>query len=94
MAELLQWRASDVSLPDADITVLMWVVTGNESDWCGGWWDGQDWHGCDHGGVVAGAVTHWAEPEGPCWRNVEFSGAPAGHSSNHPAGGTSAGTQG
>jgi hypothetical protein len=26
--------------------------------------------------------------------NVEFSGVPAGHSSNHPAGGTSAGTQG
>lgn len=26
--------------------------------------------------------------------NVEFSGVPAGHSSNHPAGGTAAGTQG
>lgn len=26
--------------------------------------------------------------------NVEFSSVPAGHSSNHPAGGTSAGTQG
>ena len=26
--------------------------------------------------------------------NVEFSGVPAGHSSNHPAVGTSAGTQG
>jgi hypothetical protein len=26
--------------------------------------------------------------------NLEFSGVPAGHSSNHPAGGTSAGTQG
>ena len=26
--------------------------------------------------------------------NVEFSGVPAGHSSNHPAGGASAGTQG
>ena len=26
--------------------------------------------------------------------NVEFSGVPAGHSRNHPAGGTSAGTQG
>ena len=31
----------------------------------------------------------WPEPP-----NVEFSGVPAGHSSNHPAGGTSAGTQG
>ena len=35
----------------------------------------------------------------PCWEvygrpNVEFSGVPAGHSSNHPAGGASAGTQG
>ena len=30
----------------------------------------------------------------PVTPNVEFSGVPAGHSSNHPAGGTSAGTQG
>jgi hypothetical protein len=27
-------------------------------------------------------------------QNTEFSGVPAGHSSNHPAGGTSAATQG
>lgn len=33
--------------------------------------------------------TFWVEAP-----NVEFSGVPAGHSSNHPAGGTSAGTQG
>lgn len=31
------------------------------------------------------------QPAGP---NVEFNGVPAGNSSNHPAGGTSAGTQG
>lgn len=38
-------------------------------------------------GIAGFALSGWP-------RNVEFSGVPAGHSSNHPAGGTSAGTQG
>lgn len=64
--EFLEWRnVAAADMPDADTTVLMWVVTGNERDWCSGWWDGQDWRGCDHGGVVDGTVTHWAEPAGP-----------------------------
>jgi len=41
-----------------------------------------DWRAVEHG---------FDDSEPP---NVEFSGVPAGHSSNHPAGGTSAGTQG
>ena len=53
---------------------------------------------CEVGGVDAAlfrARSMWngrAEYLKP--PNVEFSGVPAGHSSNHPAGGTSAGTQG
>jgi hypothetical protein len=41
----------------------------------------------------AGALR-FARKWGCSMPNVEFSGVPAGHSSNHPAGGTSAGTQG
>ncbi len=65
VSELLEWHSVATGLPDCDTTVLLWIVNGNESDWAGGWHDGQDWRGCDHGGVLAGTVTHWAEPEGP-----------------------------
>jgi hypothetical protein len=62
--EALQWHPAE-QLPDADITVLLWVVYGTEPDWCRGWWDGEAWRDCASGGVVAGVVTHWAEPAGP-----------------------------
>ena len=66
MASHLEWTpAKPTSMPDADISVLMWVVDGNESDWSGGWWDGEAWRDNASGGVVAGQVTHWAQPEGP-----------------------------
>jgi len=64
VAELLEWHAAE-QLPDADMTVLMWVCCGAERDWFAGWWDGEDWRDCASGGVVVGEVTHWAEPEGP-----------------------------
>jgi hypothetical protein len=64
IAELLEWHAAD-TLPDADATVLMWVREGSAADWASGWWDGEDWRDAASGGVVAGTVTHWAEPEGP-----------------------------
>jgi hypothetical protein len=51
----------------------------------GSYWRGQD------AGIVAALTTLRANLKTP---NVEFSGVPAGHSSNHPAGGTSAGTKG
>ena len=41
---------------------------------------------------ILSAAVELVEPSEP--PNVEFSGVPAGYSSNHPAGGTSAGTQG
>ena len=65
IAELLEWHATDAGLPDADITVLMWVHYNADADWSSGWWDGQEWRDAASGGVVAGVVTHWAEPEGP-----------------------------
>lgn len=51
--------------PDCDITHLLWIQDGAESDWQAGWWDGTDWRLCESGGVVAGTVTHWADPQGP-----------------------------
>lgn len=53
------------TMPDADMTVLLWVRDGRVSDWAAGWWDGEAWRDCASGGVVAGELTHWAEPEGP-----------------------------
>lgn len=66
MAELLQWhRVAAGDMPDADLTVLLWLCDGTVQEWAAGWWDGQDWRLCESGGVAAGTVTHWAEPEGP-----------------------------
>ena len=51
--------------------------------------------GCHENGCLGWCDEHRPEA-GPDSKtpNVAFSGVPAGHSSNHPAGGTSAGTQG
>lgn len=66
MAELLQWhRVADGDMPDADTTVLLWIMDGQVGDWEPGWWDGEHWRLCESGGVVFGVVTQWAEPEGP-----------------------------
>jgi hypothetical protein len=61
----LHWHRASDTLPDADMTVLMWVVDDDGADWFSGWWSGEAWHDAAHGGIVMGAVTHWAEPEGP-----------------------------
>ncbi len=50
-------------------------------------WDGEFEALYAPGGILA-------EASGDVPPNVEFSGVPVGHSINHPAGGTSAGTQG
>ena len=67
MAELLEWHpTAGGHRPDADITVLMWIMSGDGlAEWESGWWNGQAWCLCESGGIVAGNVTHWAEPEGP-----------------------------
>jgi hypothetical protein len=64
-AELLEWHRAEHELPDADITVLLWIGTGTEADWAAGWWDGEAWRLAESGGVCAGVVYAWAEPEGP-----------------------------
>lgn len=63
--EQLKWHATACAMPDAELTVLMWVKYAADSDWTEGWWDGEAWRYCGSGGVVTGAVTHWATPEGP-----------------------------
>lgn len=64
-AEMLTWHAA-AQLPDADLDVLLWVLERDgASDWTRGWWDGEAWRDAGHGGVIAGTVTHWAEPAGP-----------------------------
>jgi len=60
--ELLEWHAASDRLPDADITVLMWLQPAGE--WFSGWHDFDGWHDASSGALVRG-VTHWAEPEGP-----------------------------
>ena len=75
IAELLEWHASKTSMPDCDTTVLMWVTQGLDVDWFAGWWDGNDWRDAASGGVVAGEVTHFAEPEGPTCVQVLRAGA-------------------
>ena len=65
MASTLDWHRAADTLPDADTTVLMWVVDPEGADWAAGWWDGEAWRDAASGGVVAGEVTAWAEPEGP-----------------------------
>ncbi len=63
--ELLTWHSVTDALPDADLTVLLWVAEPDGSqDWVSGWLDGETWR--DSTAMpVAGRVTHWAEVGGP-----------------------------
>ena len=66
ITEQLQWQQASSAMPDADITVLCWIVYDDgTTDWCPGWWDGAEWRDACNGGQIAGAVTHWSEPGGP-----------------------------
>lgn len=67
VAELLEWHVVAAGdMPDSDITVLLWWTDhAGITDWERGWWDGEDWRLAESGGVCAGTVTHWAQPEGP-----------------------------
>ena len=60
--ERMTWHPVDLSLPDAEITVLCWLEPGNE--WFSGWFDGREWIDAASGGRME-VVTHWAEPNGP-----------------------------
>ena len=67
MAELLRWHVvADGDLPDADASVLLWIVfPAGDTDWTTGWLDFDGWHLCESGGICPWKVTHWAEPQGP-----------------------------
>ena len=63
--EHLTWHAVADALPDADLTVLMWVEEPDGSeDWLSGWLDGATWRDSTAMPVV-GRVMWWAEPRGP-----------------------------
>jgi hypothetical protein len=65
----LEWHHVSVhDMPDADLTVMLWISdpTGlSQPDWDRGWWDGEVWRLAESGGACAGTVVAWAEPEGP-----------------------------
>ncbi|MEY2686850.1 MAG: hypothetical protein RL375_1048 [Pseudomonadota bacterium] len=64
--DAMTWTPAVDQLPDADLTVLLWVsYADGTADWAAGWWDGECWLDAASGGEVAGQVTHWAEPAGP-----------------------------
>ena len=66
--ETLTWHPAQAgSMPDADTTVLMWVIDpiDGHGEWFAGWWDGDCWRDASSGAPVYGEVTHWASPEGP-----------------------------
>ena len=65
MAELLEWRDVRLGLPDDTMLVLAWVKRSDEEDWTTAFMDAGDWREAESGGLVAGVVTHWAQPEGP-----------------------------
>lgn len=60
--ELLDWYDAAKIKPDAELTVLCWHAKDGEF-WTG-YWDGEQWIGCESGGTVLG-VTYWAVPNGP-----------------------------
>lgn len=66
VAELLEWHDVRTSMPDSEITVLVWTRDERgDADWCSAWWSGEQWIDCASGGIVELDVTHWAQPDGP-----------------------------
>ena len=62
----LAWTKTADTMPDSDMTVLMWVRYGDGAeDWVAGWRDEEEWRDAATGGVVDGDVTHWCDPQGP-----------------------------
>lgn len=67
----LAWQRIDPAdpstLPDSDITVLMWVEDEDgEGDWYAGWYDQAEGCWMDSTAMpVLDTVTHWAHPCAP-----------------------------
>ena len=67
ITELLTWHPA-AQPPDADMTVLLWVVSDlcDWSDSMPGYWTGEAWRLQDDSEIVSDVtVTHWSEPHGP-----------------------------
>jgi hypothetical protein len=69
MLEQIHWTLVADSLPDADITVLMFAPTNDDPVWPG-YLDGTEWRYVN--GSVASQPIAWAEmPEGPVVETTE-----------------------
>ena len=43
MSQTLTWTATASTMPDSDLTVLMWVrCADGAEDWASGWWSAQN----------------------------------------------------
>lgn len=70
LTEPITWHPVAEGLPDADLTVLLYLAEDERA--CEGWCDGTDddgmplWRGVDSTPLDAFTVTHWADmPTGP-----------------------------
>lgn len=57
---LVHWIDAKVELPDADRTVLVNCVVGDDPVWLG-YWDGETWRLADGGDLGKHGVAYWAE---------------------------------
>lgn len=65
MLETIEWHQASVSLPDADITVMVFAPRSSEPIWLG-FFDGTDWYDCSGAKYELIQVVAWAEmPRGP-----------------------------
>ena len=78
MIEQLRWVPVTERLPDAEISVLLWLQAADGStDWGVGHWTGDGWLLDWCGAAPEDQVVAWAEPGGP-GLNVRGE-APAAH---------------
>lgn len=62
--ETITWRRLQDAMPDADLTVLLFMPTDEDCPAWPGYWDGEIWRLAD--GMPAPNVVAWADmPEGP-----------------------------
>jgi len=62
----IRWHDPAVELPDADESVLLWLIDdeGGE-DWDKGWLDDEQWRSAEGFPIEASAVRYWGEVEEP-----------------------------
>lgn len=62
--EVLEWVPVGEWVPDADLTVLAYRPDVDDPVWPA-YLDLDGWRDACTGELLAGDVTHWAEPKGP-----------------------------